>query len=84
MQADDTQEGPKRRGRKPKGSAPMSAAEKQRGYRERQKVRRIEQLMRPGEMSRVTLISGLGYCLAALDDPETSAVMRETFQGNRT
>lgn len=59
----------------------MSAAEKQRGYRERQKVRRIEQLMRPGEMSRVTLISGLGYCLAALDDPETSAVMRETFQG---
>ena len=70
----------KKAGRPTIGEAPLSPAEKQRRYRERQKTRKTEGLFTPAEKSRVTLLEALGECLKYLDREDLSDFMRETNQ----
>lgn len=69
---------PKKAGRPTIGATPLSPAEKQRRYRERQKNRKTEGLFTPEEKSRVTLLEALGECLKYLDREDLSDMMRET------
>lgn len=69
---------PKKAGRPTIGATPLSPAEKQRRYRERQKTRKTEGLFTPSEKSRVTLLEALGECLKYLDREDLSEIMRET------
>lgn len=55
-----------KRGRPAIGDRAMTAAERQKAYRDRQRDTRYE--TRPEEMSRVTLIDQLGSALRAIDD----------------
>lgn len=68
-QAEDTKTrelpGVTKRGRKPLGDRPMTAAERQRAYRERLAQERYE--YDTSEVSRVTLIRQLVDCLDQLD-----------------
>ncbi len=70
----------KKPGRPAIGATPLSPAEKQRRYRERQKTRKTEGLFSPAVKSRVTLLEALGECLKYLDREDLSDLVRETNQ----
>lgn len=69
-QAEDTKTaelpGLSRRGRRPLGDRAMTPAERQKAYRERQRMERYE--TNPADMSRVTMIDQLSAALKAMDD----------------
>lgn len=58
----------KRPGRKPLGDKPMTAAEKQRAYRQRQQKRAWDAVAAPDDASRVTLLDALAMCLERIDN----------------
>ena len=56
-----------RRGRPPAGERPMTSAERQRAYRQRQRRAQIDSIGQEADASRVTLINRLAQILAVLD-----------------
>ena len=67
----------KKPGRPTIGEAPLSPAEKQRRYRDRQRDRKTEKMFETSEKSRVTLIESLAECLKYLDRTDISEIVRD-------